>query len=85
MSVDRYLDDEVDIDVEQCSDSENPSRTSSQKISKLPLVSPPCPSDEERLTPEPVQVSYKQTQFNFSVSSIILFEKKSLNFHSFYR
>uniref|UniRef100_A0A182P4K3 T-box domain-containing protein n=1 Tax=Anopheles epiroticus TaxID=199890 RepID=A0A182P4K3_9DIPT len=59
-------DDEVDVDVEQCSDLEAPvssNRTSSKNRkshSRTGAASPAArttgsPSDEERLTPEPVQ------------------------------
>lgn len=49
-------DDEVDVDVEQCSDSEAPSRASRTNTSNS-RATPTSPSDEERLTPEPTPVS----------------------------
>uniref|UniRef100_A0A336MNJ7 CSON002409 protein n=1 Tax=Culicoides sonorensis TaxID=179676 RepID=A0A336MNJ7_CULSO len=54
ISVDRFpeVDDEVDVDVEQCSDSEAPSRASRTNTSNS-RATPTSPSDEERLTPEP--------------------------------
>lgn len=56
LSVDRYpeVDDDVDVDVERCSDSEAAARA--QRTSQSSLASPTCPSDEDRLTPEPAQV-----------------------------
>lgn len=57
ISVDRFPEDEVDVDVEQCSDSENAPRTPrTTSNSTVPSTSPPSPSDEDRLTPEPAQV-----------------------------
>ncbi|XP_055708993.1 T-box protein H15-like isoform X1 [Phlebotomus papatasi] len=55
ISVDRFPegDDDVDVDVEQCSDSEGPPRT--PRTSSAALPTPPSPSDEDRLSPEPVQ------------------------------
>lgn len=55
--MDRFPDDEVDVDVEQCSDSENAPRTPRPTSkSTVRSTSPPSPSDDERLTPEPAQV-----------------------------
>lgn len=55
--MDRYTeaddDPEVDVDVEQCSDSEVQSRTT--RTSQNSRTSPP--SDDDRLSPEPVQVA----------------------------
>uniref|UniRef100_A0A182TUA8 T-box domain-containing protein n=1 Tax=Anopheles melas TaxID=34690 RepID=A0A182TUA8_9DIPT len=56
-------DDDVDVDVEQCSDSEAPvssNRTSNKNRSSRTGATSPTrttgtPSDEERLTPEPAQ------------------------------
>uniref|UniRef100_A0A182VFT9 T-box domain-containing protein n=1 Tax=Anopheles merus TaxID=30066 RepID=A0A182VFT9_ANOME len=56
-------DDDVDVDVEQCSDSEAPvssNRTSNKNRSSRTNATSPTrttgtPSDEERLTPEPAQ------------------------------
>lgn len=46
--------------MEQCSDSENTPRTPrTTSNSTVPSTSPPSPSDEDRLTPEPAQVSVK--------------------------
>ncbi|XP_062547089.1 T-box protein H15-like isoform X2 [Armigeres subalbatus] len=52
ISVDRFPegDDDVDVDVEQCSDSEAPSRGSNRASQSRATGTP---SDEERLTPEP--------------------------------
>lgn len=57
LSVDRFpeVDDDVDVDVEQCSDSEATPRT--PRVASTTLASPPSPSDEDRLSPEPAQVS----------------------------
>lgn len=56
--MDRYTeaddDPEVDVDVEQCSDSELQSRAT--RHSQNSRTSPPSPSDDDRLSPEPVQV-----------------------------
>uniref|UniRef100_A0A182VSE8 T-box domain-containing protein n=1 Tax=Anopheles minimus TaxID=112268 RepID=A0A182VSE8_9DIPT len=67
LSVDRFpeADDDIDVDVEQCSDSEV-AATSNQGTSKhrssksrkqttSPARTTGSPSDEERLTPEPAQ------------------------------
>lgn len=56
LSVDRYTeaDDDPEVDVEQCSDSEGQSRTT--RTSQNSRTSPPSPSDDDRLSPEPVQV-----------------------------
>lgn len=59
--MDRYTeaddDPEVDVDVEQCSDSEAQSRTA--RTSRNSRTSAPSPCDDDRLTPEPVQVRAK--------------------------
>jgi hypothetical protein len=48
-------DDELDVDVEQCSDSEALSRSRTpQTTSNNSRGTTPSPSDDERLTPEPV-------------------------------
>lgn len=56
LSVDRFTeiedDADVEVDVEQCSDSEAQLRASR---STQPTV-PASPSDDDRLSPEPVQV-----------------------------
>lgn len=56
LSVDRFteIEDEndVEVDVEQCSDSEAHPRTTRTSNTK----SPASPSDEDRLSPEPAQV-----------------------------
>lgn len=50
------MDDDADVDVEQCSDSEAPSRSRTPRTtSNNSRGTPPSPSDEERLTPEPVK------------------------------
>jgi T-box protein 20 len=58
-SIDRYPEggeDELDVDVEQCSDSEAPSRSRTPRTaSNNSRGTSPSPSDEERLTPEPVR------------------------------
>lgn len=59
LSVDRFPegDDDVDVDVEQCSDSEAQSRSRTPRTtSNNSRATPPSPSDEERLTPEPVKI-----------------------------
>lgn len=51
-------DDEVDVDVEQCSDSEAPSRSRTPRSASINSRATPQ-SDDERLSPEPVRkVSY---------------------------
>lgn len=54
--MDRYTeaDDDPEVDVEQCSDSELQSRTA--RHSQNSRTSPPSPCDDDRLSPEPVQV-----------------------------
>ncbi|KAG5674423.1 hypothetical protein PVAND_004395 [Polypedilum vanderplanki] len=56
-SIDRFPEgneDELDVDVEQCSDSETPSRSRTPRTtSNNSRGTSPSPSDEERLTPEP--------------------------------
>lgn len=48
-------DDELEVDVEQCSDSEALSRSRTpQTTSNNSRGTTPSPSDDERLTPEPV-------------------------------
>lgn len=66
LSVDRFPegddDADVEVDVEQCSDSEAPSNRSRTPRTNNSINSrgtPPSPSDEERLTPEPVSVSVR--------------------------
>lgn len=56
-SIDRFQggEDELDVDVEQCSDSEAPSRSRTPRTaSNNSRGTSPSPSDDERLTPEPV-------------------------------
>lgn len=56
-SVNRFAegDDELDVDVEQCSDSEALSRSRTPRTaSNNSRGTTPSPSDDERLTPEPV-------------------------------
>ena len=61
--MDRFPDDEVDVDVEQCSDSENAPRTPRPTSkSTVRSTSPPSPSDDERLTPEPAQVREQEEE-----------------------
>lgn len=58
--MDRFpeVDDDGDVDVEQFSDSENARRTPrTPSNSTAPSRAPPSPSEEDRLTPEPAQVS----------------------------
>lgn len=55
LSVDRYHEIDDEVDVEQCSDSEGTSR-GTQRTSQTSLASPTCPSDDDRLTPEQIQV-----------------------------
>jgi hypothetical protein len=54
ISVEHYQEVDVEVDVEQCSDSEEPSRTPR----KSRKTSTQTPSDDERLTPEPASVSF---------------------------
>lgn len=58
-SIDRFPvggnEDELEVDVEQCSDSETPSRSRTPRTtSNNSRGTTPSPSDDERLTPEPV-------------------------------
>lgn len=55
-SINRFAegDDELEVDVEQCSDSEALSRTPRTSINSRGTT--PSPSDDERLTPEPVKI-----------------------------
>ncbi|CRK94143.1 CLUMA_CG007662, isoform A [Clunio marinus] len=55
LSIDRFAegDDEVDVDVEQCSDSEAPSRSRTPRTASNNSRATPT-SEDERLTPEPV-------------------------------
>lgn len=58
-SVNRFPegDDELDVDVEQCSDSEALSRSRTPRTtSNNSRGTTPSPSDDERLTPEPVNL-----------------------------
>ncbi|XP_065085642.1 T-box protein H15-like isoform X5 [Ochlerotatus camptorhynchus] len=63
-SVDRLseVDDEVDVDVEECSDSEEASRSGQdgRRTHSRATATPNSVSDEERLTPEPASVSAKK-------------------------
>lgn len=54
VSVDQFGDgeDEAEVDVEQCSDSEALSRSRTPRFTSRATP----PSDEERLTPEPVSI-----------------------------
>lgn len=57
-SINRFNDgdDELDVDVEQCSDSEALSRSRTPRTtSNNSRGTTPSPSDDERLTPEPVK------------------------------
>lgn len=56
LSIDRFpeVDDDVEVDVEQCSDSEAPSRIRTPRTGSHNSRATPT-SDEERLTPEPVR------------------------------
>lgn len=75
MSVDRFRegDDEVDVDVEQCSDSEAPSRSRTPRSASNNSRATPQ-SDEERLSPEPVRkkVSNHQRQ-----SKMVIFNNEN--------
>lgn len=56
-SVNRFPEgeDELEVDVEQCSDSEALSRSRTPRtVSNNSRGTTPSPSDDERLTPEPV-------------------------------
>lgn len=65
-SVDRLseVDDEVDVDVEECSDSEEASRSGrdGRRTHSRATATPNSVSDEERLTPEPASVSAKKVR-----------------------
>lgn len=57
------VDDEVDVDVEECSDSEEASRSGQdRRASSRATATPNSVSDEERLTPEPASVSGKKVR-----------------------
>ncbi|XP_058818334.1 T-box protein H15-like isoform X2 [Topomyia yanbarensis] len=66
ISVDRFPegDDDADVDVEQCSDSETPSRGTKRGNHSRTTGTPTSPSDEDRLTPEPasVRIARKKTK-----------------------
>ncbi|XP_058447913.1 T-box protein H15-like isoform X2 [Malaya genurostris] len=61
ISVDRFPEgeDDADVDVEQCSDSETPSRGTKRGSHSRTTGTPTSPSDEERLTPEPATTKNK--------------------------
>lgn len=58
------VDDEVDVDVEECSDSEEASRSGQdgRRTHSRATATPNSVSDEERLTPEPASVSAKKVR-----------------------
>ena len=64
-SVDHFAEgdaDDVEVDVEQCSDSETATTTRSRpprSTSNNSRNTPNSPSDDERLTPEPVTIKIK--------------------------
>lgn len=64
LSNDRYAEIDDEVDVEQCSDSESTSR-GTQRTSKTSIASPPCPSDEDRSTPEQLPVSSRVLQLRY--------------------
>lgn len=55
--MDRYAEVDDEVDVEQCSDSEILSRNT-KRTAKTSMTSPSCASDEERSTPEKIQVEF---------------------------
>ncbi|XP_038111082.1 T-box protein H15 isoform X1 [Culex quinquefasciatus] len=67
-SVDRLseVDDEVDVDVEECSDSEEAASRSGRNSHSRATATPNSVSDEERLTPEPAS---KRPQIQGSCNS----------------
>lgn len=67
LSVDRFpeVDDDVEVDVEQCSDLEAPSRSRTPRTNNSRATPQ---SDEERLTPEPVR---KKVKFYFHFSGTV--------------
>lgn len=76
LSVDRFVegDDEVDVDVEQCSDSEAHAKSRTARAPSNNSRATPQ-SDEERLTPEPVR---KKVNFSKLAKTIILIVTFSL-------
>lgn len=76
LSVDPFVEgeDEADVDVEQCSDSEAQSRSRTPRAPSNSSRATPQ-SDEERLTPEPVR---KKVNFLKLTKTIIFIEKFSL-------
>lgn len=59
--LDQYAEIDGEVDVEQCSDSEAATRRNIERQRQTPqtsLASPPCASDDERLTPEQIPVHF---------------------------
>lgn len=70
-SIDRFPvggnEDELEVDVEQCSDSETPSRSRTPRTtSNNSRGTTPSPSDDERLTPEPVRKKSRRFHSDFN-------------------
>ena len=81
LSVDRFPegDDDGDVDVEQCSDSEALNRTRTPRTtSNNSRTTPPSPSDEERLTPEPVSFSHFISIYSNELIIFFLHHRSSL-------
>lgn len=60
-----HVDDEAEVDVEQCSDSEALSRSRTPRTTASNNSRATPTSDEERLTPEPVKLNLKYLYFIF--------------------
>lgn len=77
--LDRYAEIDDEVDVEQCSDSEAVTRRNIEKRRETPqtsLASPPCASDDERLTPEQISVHF---HFALHISIIIVVGRDPFN------
>lgn len=85
LSVDRYVEIDDEVDVEQCSDSEAARNT--RRTTQTSLASPSCASDEERLTPDQIvssvssgknELKLKDGQSNLTTVFFVTKNKKSL-------
>ena len=82
-SIDRFPvggnEDELEVDVEQCSDSETPSRSRTPRTtSNNSRGTTPSPSDDERLTPEPVSFSHFISIYSNELIFFFLHHRSSL-------
>lgn len=77
--LDRYAEIDDEVDVEQCSDTEAATRRNVERQRETPqtsLASPPCASDDERLTPEQIPVHF---HFTLNISIIIVIKLEPFN------